>query len=656
MVNQSGSEQETASKRSGVRAASETASENPDRVLPALVFALFLAGTVYYFTWRVAVVNWVLWWIGLPLLLAEIFSVFNTLGLQYTAWPRPVPRLHASEDPSLFPIYLMIPTVNEGVGVLEPTLRGALSARARYREAYPQAQITIVVCNDGRVAGAKDWPEVEALAARMGVQCITRTVPGGAKAGNIEHARQAVGATENALIALFDADMVAEPEFLLKTIPPFADPTVGWVQTGQYYRNQGSAVARWAHDQQLLFYRLVCVGKAAVNGAFICGTNVVIRAAALDTIGGLPQNTVTEDLAASILLHPNWRSLYLTDVLALGLGPEDLGAYFSQQRRWAAGTFAVLFRHWRSMLLPWHRGLTLPQRLQYLYCCGHFFSGFRDLVCLAAPLAYLLLGVTAFRVFSVSSFLLHFLPYWTLSLFVFWYATRGKAGFRAILHGSILGFGCFPTFVSAFLSALFSKRLRFVITAKRRQKTGGWQRLAPQAVMAALCVAGMVRFACTGNRSWLGLVSELWMLYVVLLLAGMLWLGAAENPETEQKLVRANLRFRPAFAGAGLLAIGVGLFVSQQGLGRTQSISTQSISTQSISRPLAPGASAAPHQLAWAGGSMQNMTYTVNARGQAIGIAGDAGKPRDLLWPFHCLPLVPMQIVPMQTASDANGF
>ena len=588
---------------------------------------VFFAATLYYLAWRVAVVNWAFWWIGVPLLLAELFSILNTLGLLYTAWPRPEPAINATEDPARFPIFIFIPTVNEGVSVLAPTLQGALSARARYLEGCPDAQVTIVVCNDGRVGGAKDWQEVEALAGRMGVKCITRTVGGGAKAGNIEYARQSVGATGSALVVLFDADMAAEPEFLLKAIPPFADPTVGWVQTGQYYRNQNSAVARWAHDQQLLFYTFICVGKAAVNGAFICGTNVVIRAAALDAIGGLPQNTVTEDLAASILLHPRWRSLYLTDVLAWGLGPEDLGAYFSQQRRWAVGTFAILFRHWRMMLLPWHRGLTLPQRLQYLYCCAHFFSGFRDAVCVAAPLAYLCLGVTAFRVFSLPSFLWHFVPYWTLSLFVFWFVTRGKAGFRAVLHGSILGFGCFPTFLSAFVSAAFKQRVRFVITAKRRQSSGGWHRLIPQTGLLLLCAFGMGRFAWLGSRSWLGLASELWMLYVALLLAGMLWLGAAENPETERKAARAARRLRPVLLSLGAAAAVLASFFL---LGRLQA----------GSRPPAASIPIASQNV-WPGGDIRNMTYIVNNRGQAVGIAASPGSPRDLLWPFHTLPVSP---------------
>ena len=52
-----------------------------------------------------------------------------------------------------------------------------------------------------------------------------------------------------------------------------------------------------------MFYNLLCPGKMLINSAFICGTNVVIRATALDEIGGLPQISVTEDFAASIALH-----------------------------------------------------------------------------------------------------------------------------------------------------------------------------------------------------------------------------------------------------------------------------------------------------------------------------------------------------------------
>ena len=544
-----------------------------------VAFAISVASS-NYLIWRIGVVSRTYWWLSLPLLLAELFGSLHLLGLLYTAWPRPAPQIDVTDDPFALPIFLLIPTVNEGVEVLEPTVRGALATRERYLALHPQARAEIVLCNDGRAAGQPNWQEVEVLAARLGVTCVTRAVGGGAKAGNIEHARQMVEATGEALIVLFDADMVAEPDFLIKTIPPFGDPSVGWVQTGQYYRNLDSPIACWAHDQQLLFYRVLCPGKAAVNGAFICGTNVVIRAAALDCIGGLPQDSVTEDLAASILLHPRWRGLYLTDVLARGLGPADLAAYFTQQRRWATGTFGVLFQHWHAILLPWHKGLSLHQRLQYALCCTHYFGGMRDLVCFLAPLCFLFLGVQALQGVTLASFLVHFLPYWVVSQFAFWHVARGKVGAAAILHGTVLGFGSFPAILSGLWTAAVGRRADFTVTAKQRRETRTWRQLDLHLLMFVICLAGL-GFFLKGNQSqWYGLVSALWVLYMLLLLGGMLWLGVQErrsacafldtDPSTEVsiKVSPAHIltrlqRLMPLACGFCMVA---GVLVSQQAM------------------------------------------------------------------------------------------
>ncbi len=546
---------------------------------PFVVVLIVSVVTIYYLSWRAGVINWKYWWVALPLLLAELFGVLHLVGLLYTAWPRPSPVIEVQDDPSAFPIFFLIPTVNEGTEVLTPSVFGALASRNNYLSLYPQARVEVVVCNDGLVTSQANWQEVEELAARLGVTCITRSSGGGAKAGNIEHARQRIGATGKALIALFDADMVAEPDFLTKTIPPFADRSVGWVQTGQYYRNLDNPMARWAHDQQLLFYRVLCPGKAAVNGAFICGTNVVIRAAALDKIGGLPQDSVTEDLAASILMHPRWRGLYLTDVLAWGLGPADLAAYFTQQRRWATGTCGVLFRHWRAIFLPWHRGLSPPQRLQYALCCTHYFGGLRDLVCFLAPLFFLGLGIPALKGVTLASFLVHFLPYWVASQFAFWHVARGKVGAAAILHGTILGFGSFPSVLLGLWTAAAGKETTFVVTAKRRRETRPGRQLTPHLLMLAGCLVGLGYFLIGDLSQWYGFVSAIWVFYMMLLISGMLWLGAQEQPSARERLTTefgikprstrlAKRLQRLMLLASGLCMMVAGAFASQQAVGR----------------------------------------------------------------------------------------
>jgi cellulose synthase (UDP-forming) len=508
------------------RQASAADSAADTRKQLTILLCLTTAATaVDYLTWRIEVTNWASWVIAAPLLAAEMFGALHVLGLQYTVWPKSAPAIVPTEDPACRPIFIFIPTVNEGPAVLKHTIAAALEARWRYLAAYPAGQVTIVVCNDGRVAQAPDWRSVEDLARRMNVVCVTRTVGGGAKAGNLEHARQRVGATGDTLVVIFDADQVAKPEFLLKTIPPFADPTIGWVQSGQYYGNLEQPVARWAHDQQALFYRILCPGKAAHNAAFICGTNVVIRAAALDQIGGLPQDSVTEDFAASIALHPTWRSIFLTDVLATGLGPMDLPAYLKQQRRWAIGTLSVLRTHWRAILVPRRQGLRLEQRIQYLLACTHYLCGLRDLIYLVSPLVFLVSGVPAVRGASLAVFLWHFLPYFLSAQGAFWYVSRKETGMRGI----IIGFGSFPTLVWALWSVVWGRRSGFMVTAKQRRATRAWSHLVVYLLALLACLAGIAAgFLVNHSRQESIAISVMWVLYDIVMLGSFLWLGFSD--------------------------------------------------------------------------------------------------------------------------------
>ena len=485
-----------------------------------------VAAALDYFAWRVGVTNWRFWAIAGPLLGAEAFNVAQTLGFHYTVWPRARAVPPTDDDPTRRPVFIFIPTVDEGAAVLAPTVQGALAARARFLDAHPHGDVSVVICNDGRAAGRANWREAEEVAERFGVRCITRTKPGGAKAGNIEHARQALHVPADGLLVMFDADMVARPDFLLRIVPPFADRRVGWVQTGQYYHNLDNPVARWANDQQSLFFDVLSSGKAAQNALFICGTNVAVRMDALDEIGGLPQDSVTEDFAASILLHPRWRCVYVEGVLATGLGPLDLPDYFTQQNRWAVGTLGVLRRRWRMLLLPGRgQGLTASQRVQYGLSCTHYLSGLCNLVFLTAPLLYVLAGVSALRAVSLGALLSHFLPYFALSQIAFRYAAGGRAHWR----GSVLGFGSTATLVGSLLSVVLGQRLAFVITPKHRKSPRTGRALLPHACAACACVAGLASAWTPHGFGPLSLICDAWLCWTLALLGAVFWLGALDR-------------------------------------------------------------------------------------------------------------------------------
>ena len=486
-----------------------------------LAVALVVAA-VDYMSWRFSVTNWQGWWIAVPLLFAETLGAIHVLGYQFTVWPWPTSAIEPVEDPTRHPIFILIPTLNEGVVTLRPTLEGCIAARQKYFAQYPNGQVTIVVCNDGRAANYPRWAEIDMLAQELGVRCVTRSKGGGAKAGNIENACRECQITGTALLVIFDADQVPEPDFLLKTIPPFADPKVGWVQTGQYYANLDNPVSRWADDQQSMFYNLLCPGKAALNAAFICGTNVVIRAAALDEIGGLPQDSVTEDFAASISLHRKWRSIYLSDILATGLGPLDIPSYLRQQGRWALGTLSVFRGHWHDILLPKKNGLRFGQRVQYFLACTHYLCGLRDLIYVLSPVLFIFTGIPAVRTATLNQYLWHFVPYGMLGAMTMWYSARGVTGLRGI----IIGFGSSPALIGSLVATLLWRKKSFAVTSKQRQGQQSLRYLGIYVFSLLLCLAALAwATQVTGRQATSLFISLLWIAYSVLLLASFLWLA-----------------------------------------------------------------------------------------------------------------------------------
>lgn len=505
-----------------------------------MLLAVGTAGAaVDYVSWRISVTNWQGWWFAVPLLFAEILGAIHTLGYQGTIWPRRAPVLDAKEDPTQYPIFIMIPTVNEGVTTLRPTIEGCLAARAKYLAQYPNGRVTIVLCNDGRVAQYPRWTEVETLARDMGVRCVTRTIGGGAKAGNIENARQICRITRGCLLVIFDADQVPNPDFLIKTIPPFADSNVGWVQSGQYYGNLDNPVSRWADDQQSLFYNILCPGKAALNSAFICGTNVVIRAAALDEIGGLPQDSVTEDFAASISLHPRWRSIYISDVLATGLGPLDVPSYLKQQGRWALGTLGVFRGHWRDILLPKKNGLNHSQRVQYFLACTHYICGLRDLIYLFGPVLFIVTGTPAVRTAPLSEYLMHFLPYCMLGMAGLWYSIRGVTGLR----GVIIGFGSSPALIGSLAAVILGRKKAFALTSKEVPGRRSLRYLVIYVLLLVICIVALAWATQVKGRQETSLfISMMWIIYSLVLLSSFLWLAVIDIRVHRKKAVAITRR------------------------------------------------------------------------------------------------------------------
>lgn len=425
------------------------------------------------------------WWfdikhIGNPLLyvllfFGEIYHVFMVFAFLQTVWPVTASHVQNknANDHTLRPsVDIFITVAGEPVEVVQKT---ALAAKHLTYQRH-----NVYILNDGYVAKKDNWRDIELMAWEIGVQCITRKIPGGAKAGNINNALQK---TSGDIVVIFDADMEVYPEFLEKVIPYFSDPNVGFIQAPQYYKNNNSnEITRGAWEQQEFFFGPIMVGKGEYNSAILCGTNVAIRRVALKEVGGMCEDNIAEDFLTSLFIHQNgWRSYYLQEVLAEGLAPQDLLSYYKQQHRWARGSLEVLFTH--NPIFK--RGLTWKQKLQYISSSAFYFNGVIILIDLTMPLIFLYSGISPVAS-ATTSFAFFFLPFIFFVFYALHTVSQGRLTFRAIsfTHAS------FVLQLLALWALVVGQKTNFSVTPKEGRE-GNFLFLAyPHILYIMLAAAG----------------------------------------------------------------------------------------------------------------------------------------------------------------------
>ena len=138
-----------------------------------------------------------------------------------------------------------------------------------------------------------------------------------------------------------------------------------------------------------LFYGIVQDGNDFWNATFFCGSCAILRRAALDEIGGIAVETVTEDAHTSLRMQMNgWNTAYINIPQAAGLATERLSGHVRQRIRWARGMIQIM----RTDNPLFARGLSAAQRLCYFNAMTHFLYALPRLIFLTAPLVYLVFG------------------------------------------------------------------------------------------------------------------------------------------------------------------------------------------------------------------------------------------------------------------------
>ncbi|MFL6839701.1 MAG: glycosyltransferase [Bradyrhizobium sp.] len=394
---------------------------------------------------------------------------------RYVSWwsPGPPPRVD-----------IFITSYNEDAEVLERTIVGAKTLR------FPTLRIFIL--DDGK----RHW--LADLCKQHGVGYIARQHKEHAKAGNLNHALQlrAQDPDRPDFVGVLDADFVPHADFIERTLALFHDPMVGVVQTPQHFFNSDPiqhnlGIAAAYPDEQRHFFDNVEPARDAWGIAICCGTSSVMRCRALDEIGGVPTESVTEDFLLTLRLSEHgWRTVYLNEALSEGLAPEGLSEYVVQRGRWCLGLMQIA----RNNYSPFgaHK-LGLVHRLSMfdslLYWTTTFPFRLGALIC---PLLYWWCGVTVVNA-SVVDIITYYVPYYLAVMATLNWLSKGL--FIPILNDVSQLIAAWPVCRAAALGLLTKGPHKFFVTAKggdRLKIVVQWRLMRPFLILLASTVGGMV--------------------------------------------------------------------------------------------------------------------------------------------------------------------
>lgn len=426
-------------------------------------------------------------------------------ALVLSIWNQRHPRDQREAPPlpdTLPAVAAVIPTYGEPVDVLEPAVRSLCALD------YPRDLLTVYISDDGH------RPEVAALAERYGV--IYQSGPRkDAKAGNLNSVLALIHRIQPNcdLVITQDADEVIAPTFVHRVLGYFSDPLVALVQTPK------ECVVPTDDpfgNRDRIFYDSVQPGRNGDNAAFACGSGVIWRISAVESVGGFNTWNLVEDMTTSYELHSaGYRSEYHNEVLSVGLAPDDIPGLIKQRGTWAVDTWRMFL--FNNPLLK--RGkLTLAQRLQYLelglfYCTSAFIFPLLGLVPILSLLSgdFLtvegvilfpwLIGTMIYHIIMADGSLTYAWRYWQ-----YW-----------LSHS--------PTYVRAFWTAVQSRthKPRYVVTRKTR--LGGfhgqllWAQFSMIMLAGVSIFVGVVQFGAT--HPIYVLTNALIIMYYTLLLNGI---------------------------------------------------------------------------------------------------------------------------------------
>ncbi len=280
-------------------------------------------------------------------LFAEICCLALFANATIDVWRLRYMRPEGLKAERAYSVDILMPVYGEALTVVARTLKAVAAIRWH-------GPLSVYLLDDSEA------PELRRLAERHGFHYRSRPQSGlaveDAKAGNLSFGLEQ---SSGELILVLDADQVPRAEILEALAGYMRFPPVAFVQSKQIFDVPEDDPF---DSQDPVFYDAVQLGFGNTDAAISCGSGVLYRRAALESIGGFARWNLVEDLTTSYELHSRgWKSFYYPYALSIGWGPKDIWDVYRQRGQWALDTLRLFV--WDNPLFK--RGLTWRRKLDY---------------------------------------------------------------------------------------------------------------------------------------------------------------------------------------------------------------------------------------------------------------------------------------------------
>jgi cellulose synthase/poly-beta-1,6-N-acetylglucosamine synthase-like glycosyltransferase len=268
----------------------------------------------------------------------------------------PIPPRHFDELPR---VTVQLPIFNEQF-VIDRLIEAVCAME------YPREKLEVQVLDDSTDETQEVASNIVARYAALGhdISYIHRSNRQGFKAGALANG---LTIAKGEFVAIFDADFVPPPDWLMRVIHHFAEPEIGMVQTRWTHLNRGYSMLTEIEAILLDGHFVLEHGARCRSGEFFNfnGTAGMWRRQAIADGGGWQHDTLTEDTDLSYRSQmAGWKFKYLPDIECPAELPIEMTAFKTQQARWAKGLIQVSIK-----ILPtvWRSNTSLRNKIEAFY-------------------------------------------------------------------------------------------------------------------------------------------------------------------------------------------------------------------------------------------------------------------------------------------------